>query len=149
MVKGGGVVAGSVARSSIASNWPLRGCLPLGCGHAPLRHPRQFLAWSAWMGNCGQNQSSSTFPMSADFWAGYLSGAAGILIGNPLDLIKTRIQAGPPASPSLNPTSPRPQTFKGHFDHAGTLVRGALQLPIRDIFCAAPPIPMLSHDTAV
>ncbi|KAK6438265.1 hypothetical protein LTR95_005530 [Oleoguttula sp. CCFEE 5521] len=32
--------------------------------------------------------------MSADFWAGYLSGAIGIVIGNPLDLLKTRIQAG-------------------------------------------------------
>ena len=32
--------------------------------------------------------------MSADFWAGYVSGAAGILIGNPLDLIKVRLQAG-------------------------------------------------------
>lgn len=33
--------------------------------------------------------------MSADFWAGYLSGAVGILIGNPLDLIKVRLQAQP------------------------------------------------------
>lgn len=32
--------------------------------------------------------------MSADFWAGYFSGAAGIVIGNPLDLIKVRVQAG-------------------------------------------------------
>ncbi|CAK7242490.1 MAG: hypothetical protein STHCBS139747_003985 [Sporothrix thermara] len=32
--------------------------------------------------------------MSADFWAGYISGAAGILIGNPLDLVKVRVQAG-------------------------------------------------------
>ena len=32
--------------------------------------------------------------MSADFWAGYVSGAVGIVIGNPLDLIKTRLQAG-------------------------------------------------------
>ncbi|KAI5364095.1 Putative mitochondrial carrier protein [Septoria linicola] len=32
--------------------------------------------------------------MSADFWAGYVSGAIGILIGNPLDIIKTKLQAG-------------------------------------------------------
>ncbi|KAI1399756.1 solute carrier family 25 member 45 [Hypoxylon fuscum] len=31
--------------------------------------------------------------MSADFWAGYISGAVGILLGNPLDLIKVRLQA--------------------------------------------------------
>lgn len=31
--------------------------------------------------------------MSADFWAGYISGAIGIVIGNPLDLIKVRLQA--------------------------------------------------------
>ena len=33
--------------------------------------------------------------MSADFWAGYVSGAAGIIVGNPLDIIKVRLQAGP------------------------------------------------------
>lgn len=32
--------------------------------------------------------------MAADFWAGYLSGAIGIIIGNPLDVIKVRLQAG-------------------------------------------------------
>ncbi|KXT18843.1 hypothetical protein AC579_8238 [Pseudocercospora musae] len=32
--------------------------------------------------------------MSADFWAGYVSGAIGILVGNPLDIIKTKLQAG-------------------------------------------------------
>ncbi|KAK5137171.1 hypothetical protein LTR08_000676 [Meristemomyces frigidus] len=32
--------------------------------------------------------------MSVDFWAGYVSGAIGILVGNPLDLLKTEIQAG-------------------------------------------------------
>ena len=31
--------------------------------------------------------------MSADFWAGYLSGAIGIFIGNPLDILKVRLQA--------------------------------------------------------
>ncbi len=32
--------------------------------------------------------------MSTDFWAGYISGVAGIIIGNPLDVIKVRLQAG-------------------------------------------------------
>ena len=32
--------------------------------------------------------------MSADFWAGYIAGAVGILIGNPLDVLKVRLQAG-------------------------------------------------------
>lgn len=36
--------------------------------------------------------------MSADFWAGYLSGAVGIVVGNPLDLIKVRLQAQSAAS---------------------------------------------------
>ncbi|KAF1848603.1 mitochondrial carrier protein-like protein [Cucurbitaria berberidis CBS 394.84] len=72
--------------------------------------------------------------MSADFWAGYVSGAAGIIIGNPLDLIKTRLQAGPAAKPpGIEATSATttaaaaaaPQSFTGQFDRAGTLVRGA------------------------
>lgn len=61
--------------------------------------------------------------MSADFWAGYFSGAAGILIGNPLDLVKTRLQAGSPTSNPEEPTSLR--NFRSNFDRAGTLVRGA------------------------
>lgn len=32
--------------------------------------------------------------MASDFWAGYLSGAIGIIIGNPLDVVKVRLQAG-------------------------------------------------------
>ena len=60
--------------------------------------------------------------MSADFWAGYLSGAVGILIGNPLDLIKTRLQAGSTASNQEERTSLR--NFRSNFDRAGTLVRG-------------------------
>ena len=77
--------------------------------------------------------------MSADFWAGYISGAAGIIIGNPLDLIKTRLQAGTTPAPHVveaTPTTtitaaaavqPQLQTlqgFKAQFENAGTLVRG-------------------------
>jgi solute carrier family 25 carnitine/acylcarnitine transporter 20/29 len=64
--------------------------------------------------------------MSADFWAGYVSGAAGIIIGNPLDLVKTRVQAGTSAPSQAIPGSaaPQPQSFRSHFEHAGTLVRG-------------------------
>lgn len=67
--------------------------------------------------------------MSADFWAGYVSGAAGIIIGNPLDLVKTRLQAGTfaPRADGTNPlASPTtaPQSFRGQFENAGTLVRG-------------------------
>lgn len=91
--------------------------------------------------------------MSADFWAGYLSGAVGIIVGNPLDLIKTRLQAGPAAespSPSqsqseslrspvsrggrggaaerirVRPTAVAAATaaWRGTFGDAGTLVRG-------------------------
>jgi hypothetical protein len=46
--------------------------------------------------------------MSADFWAGYLSGAAGIVLGNPLDVLKVRLQAGAPSSPAPPPTLPSP-----------------------------------------
>jgi solute carrier family 25 carnitine/acylcarnitine transporter 20/29 len=71
--------------------------------------------------------------MSADFWSGYVSGAAGILIGNPLDLVKTRLQAGKtvPTPDSLAHTTvaAAPRSFKQHFESTGTLVRGEL-LPI-------------------
>ncbi|TVY59682.1 Mitochondrial basic amino acids transporter, partial [Lachnellula suecica] len=50
--------------------------------------------------------------MSADFWAGYISGAAGILIGNPLDVLKVRLQSAP---------SPQPTSFSS----PGSLIRGA------------------------
>jgi len=57
--------------------------------------------------------------MSADFWAGYISGAAGILIGNPLDLLKVRLQAG---TPSLTSTT---TSYTSQFSSAGSLIRGA------------------------
>jgi len=68
--------------------------------------------------------------MSADFWAGYVSGAAGILIGNPLDLIKVRLQAGTPSlsisTSSIHSTSTvNPRTYASHFSSASSLIRGA------------------------
>ncbi|TKA48799.1 hypothetical protein B0A55_11900 [Friedmanniomyces simplex] len=41
--------------------------------------------------------------MSADFWAGYVSGAVGIIVGNPLDILKTKLQAGTPRTPESFP----------------------------------------------
>lgn len=57
--------------------------------------------------------------MSSDFWAGYLSGALGIVIGNPLDVIKVRLQAG-------NPTDASAQPHLSRFEKASSLVRGVL-----------------------
>lgn len=53
--------------------------------------------------------------MSADFWAGYISGAAGILIGNPLDLIKVRLQARDAIAA---------QTFARQFESKSSLIAG-------------------------
>lgn len=43
--------------------------------------------------------------MSADFWASYLSGASGIIIGNPLDIAKVRLQAGETFHPTQSSLS--------------------------------------------
>jgi len=62
--------------------------------------------------------------MAADFWAGYFSGAVGILIGNPLDIIKTRLQAGSLNSfsdPIILPTT----TTTTSVDRLGALVKGS------------------------
>lgn len=74
--------------------------------------------------------------MSADFWAGYVSGAVGIIIGNPLDLVKTRLQAGPAQDVSTGSTTGAgPRTFKGQFENAGTLVRGKSSLSYHLLSC--------------
>jgi hypothetical protein len=58
--------------------------------------------------------------MSADFYAGYISGAAGIIVGNPLDIVKTRLQSG-----EISPTSSATTGRAGFtFDRVGSLVRG-------------------------
>ena len=56
--------------------------------------------------------------MSADFWAGYISGAAGILIGNPLDVVKVRLQASstiatPPPPPPATAATPSQHQQRG------------------------------------
>ncbi|KAF3389641.1 Solute carrier family 25 member 45 [Penicillium rolfsii] len=56
--------------------------------------------------------------MSSDFWAGYLSGALGIIIGNPLDVIKVRLQAG-------HTRDAFAQSQLSRFEKASSLVRGA------------------------
>ena len=63
--------------------------------------------------------------MSADFWAGYISGAIGIVVGNPLDLLKTRLQAG---SPDVHATSA--SSLRTNFDSASTLLRGKSATPL-------------------
>ena len=56
--------------------------------------------------------------MAADFWAGYLSGAVGILIGNPLDVVKVRLQFGENAPIS---TLAPPATL---YERLASLLRG-------------------------
>ncbi|DAA76520.1 TPA_exp: hypothetical protein A8136_7197 [Trichophyton benhamiae CBS 112371] len=57
--------------------------------------------------------------MSADFWAGYLSGAVGIVIGNPLDVIKVRLQANSAGIRGSN------AFYSRQFESKSSLVRGA------------------------
>lgn len=58
--------------------------------------------------------------MSADFWAGYISGAVSIIIGNPLDLLKVRVQASP--RPAIPPSFETPGTSA--FPTPSSLIRG-------------------------
>lgn len=60
--------------------------------------------------------------MSSDFWAGYLSGAIGIIIGNPLDLIKVRLQAG---SNNAYARAGSTRSYVSQFESASSLVRGS------------------------
>ena len=56
--------------------------------------------------------------ISSDFWASYISGVAGLLIGNPLDLIKVRLQAG---GNSSSPTG----TLPSQYGRYASLLRGS------------------------
>lgn len=57
--------------------------------------------------------------MSSDFVAGYISGAVGILIGNPLDLVKVRLQARK-TSDILRTSS----QSHGYFESTSSLIKG-------------------------
>lgn len=61
--------------------------------------------------------------MSADFWAGYLSGAVGIVIGNPLDVIKVRLQANSAGIRGSN------AFYSRQFESKSSLVRGTAPVP--------------------
>lgn len=61
--------------------------------------------------------------MSSDFCAGYISGALGIIIGNPLDVIKVRIQAHS-IEHSIVASASQATYFQGQFESASSLVRG-------------------------
>lgn len=65
--------------------------------------------------------------MSSDFWAGYLSGAIGIIIGNPLDLVKVRLQAGH----SVSGPVATPRSLRQQFESTSSLVRGLIAPVIR------------------
>jgi len=59
--------------------------------------------------------------MTPDFYASYISGSIGILIGNPLDLIKVNLQSQQsPAS-----TTPTPSSYTNLFSSTSSLVRGS------------------------
>ena len=61
--------------------------------------------------------------MSDDFFASYISGIAGVVIGNPLDIIKVRLQAGP--SVQSHPTFPATITRPTYqFSGFTSLLRG-------------------------
>ncbi|KAL0936720.1 mitochondrial carrier protein [Colletotrichum truncatum] len=63
--------------------------------------------------------------MSADFWAGYVSGAVGIIIGNPLDLLKVRLQAPPTAPPPGQIPAAAASSYVRHFETPASLVSGS------------------------
>ena len=61
--------------------------------------------------------------MSADFSAGYVSGAIGIVVGNPLDILKVRLQAGSSA-PAANGLQAIAKTPTGYFRGAAAPILG-------------------------
>jgi solute carrier family 25 (mitochondrial carnitine/acylcarnitine transporter), member 20/29 len=73
--------------------------------------------------------------MPSDFWAGYISGAVGICVGNPLDVIKVQLQAGHRtsiASSSASSFRTTPDLLKGTYaELCGVL--GLMQFPLEQV----------------
>lgn len=75
--------------------------------------------------------------MASDFWAGYISGAIGIIIGNPLDVIKVQLQAGQASTSeaaSATATATASQQSLSRFESSGSLVRGSIAPIHRRVF---------------
>ncbi|CAD0030151.1 unnamed protein product [Aureobasidium pullulans] len=75
--------------------------------------------------------------MSADFWAGYVSGAAGIIIGNPLDIVKVNLQRGDRGTATLappitttSPILPSSASSTSSIHPASTITTTKMQQPI-------------------
>lgn len=66
--------------------------------------------------------------MTPDFYASYISGSIGILIGNPLDLIKVRLQSQPQTtripSPSPLPPAKTVKSYTNFLQTTSSLARG-------------------------
>ena len=78
--------------------------------------------------------------MWPDFWAGYISGAAGIIVGNPLDVIKVRIQAGVQVRPSLGADAAESSLLL----HATTTQSQAVRTPVKALLRGLP-APILTY----
>lgn len=80
--------------------------------------------------------------MSADFWAGYLSGAIGIIIGNPLDVLKVRLQSSP-STPPPPPPPPLPTATLPYLTSPTHLPRPPV--PLLKTFLTGTAAPLLGY----
>lgn len=74
--------------------------------------------------------------MSSDFIASYISGAIGIIIGNPLDLVKVRLQAtGIKSTNNKDNSTALHETPISRFGNARSLVKGIYISRLLDNVC--------------
>lgn len=105
---------------------PSRACLAPACNTKPPRyhvtlyyHPAIVDKLHMFPRTCSFNSLEQD--VMSDFWAGYISGAIGIVIGNPLDVIKVRLQAG-------NRTDASTTSHLSRFEKTSSLVRGSFAI---------------------